>query len=346
MDDFQFASIIVSTIRNAPVLIFAAMAGLFAERSGVIDLALEGKILASAFVSAAVAFTTKNPWYGVAAGIGCSLALASDFTLAARSAYFLEAFVNIGLVPDGGATWMLTRQIGKARATEMMMLGERIPAEKAEAWGLIHAAVDDAELMARATALAERLAAGPTRATAQRAQIDQLLDFAELVEGDFVVHLQHGIALYRGLSKLDTAQGTREVITLEFDDHVTLHVPLQESHLISRYVGLSKTKPQLGRIRSGRREKARQAGLPVREDFGEFWRDLEWMGLQRHLKVAGIFARLTLRDGKSKYLADAPRFIHYIRSTCDRYRELGPLLKLLDEIEGTTPQVGFAYGRM
>jgi 2-(1,2-epoxy-1,2-dihydrophenyl)acetyl-CoA isomerase len=101
---------------------------------------------------------------GVAAGIGCSLALASDFTLAARSAYFLEAFVNIGLVPDGGATWMLARQIGKARATEMMMLGERIPAEKAEQWGLIYRAVDDAELMAQAMALAERLANGPTRA--------------------------------------------------------------------------------------------------------------------------------------------------------------------------------------
>ena len=101
---------------------------------------------------------------GVAAGIGASLALAGDFVVAARSAYFLEAFVNIGLVPDGGATWMLTRLVGKARATEMMMLGERIPAEKAEAWGLIHQAVDDAELMARATALAERLANGPTRA--------------------------------------------------------------------------------------------------------------------------------------------------------------------------------------
>ena len=97
------------------------------------------------------------------------------------------------------------------------------------------------------------------RAIAQRAQIDQLLDFSELVEGDFVVHLQHGIALYRGLTKLDTAQGLREVISLEFDDHVTLHVPLQESHLISRYVGLSKTKPQLGRIGSGRWEKARKA---------------------------------------------------------------------------------------
>ena len=97
------------------------------------------------------------------------------------------------------------------------------------------------------------------RATAQRAQVDQLLDFSELVEGDFVVHLQHGIALYRGLTRLDTAQGIKEVISLEFDDHVTLHVPLQESHLISRYVGLSKAKPQLGRIGSGRWEKARQA---------------------------------------------------------------------------------------
>ncbi len=97
------------------------------------------------------------------------------------------------------------------------------------------------------------------RALAQRAQIDQLLDFSELVEGDFVVHLQHGIALYRGLTKLDTAQGIKEVISLEFDDGVTLHVPLQESHLISRYVGLSKAKPQLGRIGSGRWEKARKA---------------------------------------------------------------------------------------
>ena len=97
------------------------------------------------------------------------------------------------------------------------------------------------------------------RAIAQRAQVDQLLDFPELVEGDFVVHLQHGIALYRGLTKLDTSQGPREVISLEFDDKVTLHVPLTESHLISRYVGLSKSRPQLGRIGSGRWEKARQA---------------------------------------------------------------------------------------
>ena len=97
------------------------------------------------------------------------------------------------------------------------------------------------------------------RALVQRAQVDQLLDFADLVEGDFVVHLQHGIAHFRGLSKLDTRDGTREVISLEFDDDVTLHVPLQESHLISRYVGLSKSKPQLGRIGTQRWEKARKA---------------------------------------------------------------------------------------
>jgi transcription-repair coupling factor (superfamily II helicase) len=104
-----------------------------------------------------------------------------------------------------------------------------------------------------------RRTGGTKRALAQRAQIDQLLDFSELVEGDFVVHLQHGIALFRGLTKVEFAGGLREVISLEFDDHVTLHVPLQESHLISRYVGLSKTRPQLGRIGSNRWEKTRKA---------------------------------------------------------------------------------------
>lgn len=100
-------------------------------------------------------------------------------------------------------------------------------------------------------------------------------------------------------------------------------------------------------------EKARKAGLVGAksqsgwgDDFGEFYRAVEWMGLQRHLKVAGIFARLTLRDGKPKYLADTPRFIHYLRSTCSRYRELGPLLRLIDQIENIQPQVGYAYGRM
>ncbi len=101
---------------------------------------------------------------GPAAGIGCSIALSGDFVLAGRSAYFLQAFVNIGLVPDGGASWTLPRLIGKARAFEMMMLGEKIDAAKALGWGMIYGVVDDAVLVEEATALAQRLARGPTKA--------------------------------------------------------------------------------------------------------------------------------------------------------------------------------------
>ena len=90
-------------------------------------------------------------------------------------------------------------------------------------------------------------------------------------------------------------------------------------------------------------QKARKAGLPVGDDFGEFYRAVEWMGLQRHLKILGIFARLTLRDGKPHYLADTPRFIKYARSTAARYRQLGPLMVLLDEIEGNETRVGYTF---
>ncbi|WP_296490595.1 phosphotransferase [Rhodoferax sp.] len=92
-------------------------------------------------------------------------------------------------------------------------------------------------------------------------------------------------------------------------------------------------------------EKARKAGLPVGDDFGEFYRGVEWMGLQRHLKVAGIFARLTLRDGKPQYLVDTPRFIAYIRTTCERYRELKPLLRLVEKLEGIEVPNVFGFGR-
>jgi N-acetylmuramate 1-kinase len=97
-------------------------------------------------------------------------------------------------------------------------------------------------------------------------------------------------------------------------------------------------------------ERARKAGLldfdGWSDDFGAFYRAVEWMGLQRHLKILGIFARLTLRDGKPKYLADTPRFVHYVRNTANRYRELGPFLKLIDEVENLQAASGFAYGRM
>jgi 2-(1,2-epoxy-1,2-dihydrophenyl)acetyl-CoA isomerase len=103
---------------------------------------------------------------GAAAGVGCSIGLCGDFVIAGKSGYFLQAFVNIGLVPDGGASWMLPRMIGKARATEMMMLGEKIGAEKALEWGMIYKVVEDADLLAEARALATRLANGPTIAYA------------------------------------------------------------------------------------------------------------------------------------------------------------------------------------
>ncbi|MFN3230910.1 MAG: enoyl-CoA hydratase/isomerase [Alphaproteobacteria bacterium] len=101
---------------------------------------------------------------GPAAGAGMSLAITCDFVYAARSAFFLQAFINIGLVPDAGSTFVLPRLIGKARAARMMMLGERIPAEQALEWGMITEVLDDDVLMDEVMALANRLAKGPTRA--------------------------------------------------------------------------------------------------------------------------------------------------------------------------------------
>ncbi len=103
---------------------------------------------------------------GPAVGIGCSLALAGDLIVAADSAYFLLAFVNIGLVPDGGSTAFLPARVGYARAAEMAMLGERVPAHQALDWGLINQVVADDELESASSALLERLANGPTRSYA------------------------------------------------------------------------------------------------------------------------------------------------------------------------------------
>jgi len=98
---------------------------------------------------------------GAAAGIGCSMALMGDMIVAGESGYFLQAFRRIGLVPDGGSTYLLPRLVGKARAMEMMLLGDRIPAAKALEWGLVNRCVPDGELMATATAIARELSSGP-----------------------------------------------------------------------------------------------------------------------------------------------------------------------------------------
>jgi 2-(1,2-epoxy-1,2-dihydrophenyl)acetyl-CoA isomerase len=103
---------------------------------------------------------------GPAVGIGCSLALACDLILARESAYFLLAFVNIGLVPDGGSSFLVPARVGHTRATEMAMLGERVPALKALEWGLINRVAADDVFDGEVDALAERLATGPTRSYA------------------------------------------------------------------------------------------------------------------------------------------------------------------------------------
>ena len=124
---------------------------------------------------------------GPAAGAGCSYALAGDIIVASKSAYFLQAFVNIGLVPDVGSTWLLPRMVGRARAARMMMLGERIPADLAYEWGLVSEVVDDPELPARTAEIAKKLAAGPTKAltlirTGMRDCMDKSLTEGLMVE--------------------------------------------------------------------------------------------------------------------------------------------------------------------
>jgi 2-(1,2-epoxy-1,2-dihydrophenyl)acetyl-CoA isomerase len=140
---------------------------------------------------------------GPAAGVGCSIALAGDFTVAGRSAYFLQAFVNIGLVPDGGSSWVLPRLIGKARALQMMMLGEKVSAEKAEDWGLIYKCVDDEVLADEAMALAERLASGPTVALGAMRQV-----MAKGLEADLpATLLMEAEAQHRAGDSTDAAEG-------------------------------------------------------------------------------------------------------------------------------------------
>jgi 2-(1,2-epoxy-1,2-dihydrophenyl)acetyl-CoA isomerase len=110
------------------------------------------------------------PWVsavkGSAAGVGCSFALAADMVVCGESAFFLQAFARIGLVPDGGSSWLLAKSIGRNRAMEMMLLGERIPAQKAMDWGMINRIVPDEQVMPAATELAKALAAGPTKSLA------------------------------------------------------------------------------------------------------------------------------------------------------------------------------------
>ncbi len=132
---------------------------------------------------------------GVAAGAGMSIAISADIVIAARSAYFLQAFVNIGLVPDAGSTFLLPRLVGSARARAMMMLGERLPAEKALEWGLVYDVVDDEDIQTQATELAKKLASGPTKALGGiRQLIAQSLknNYAEQLQAEALMQREMG----------------------------------------------------------------------------------------------------------------------------------------------------------
>jgi N-acetylmuramate 1-kinase len=148
-----------------------------------------------------------------------------------------------------------------------------------------------------------------------------------------------------------TADGKRSLGVLDFQDAVYGPITYDIASLM-RDAFLSWEEPFVLDITIRYWQKAVKVGLLGANsptgwgaDFGEFYRAVEWQALQRHLKILGIFARLTLRDGKPKYLADTPRFIDYVRKTADRYRELGPFLKLIDQIEGIETAMGYSFGK-
>jgi 2-(1,2-epoxy-1,2-dihydrophenyl)acetyl-CoA isomerase len=143
---------------------------------------------------------------GPAVGIGASLAFACDLVLAAESAFFGLAFVNIGLMPDGGSTLFVPTAVGKARAFQMALLGERVPADRALDWGLVNYVYPDDALMEEANALAGRLAAGPTRSYAGSKQALNRMLYPDL-EGqlDLEAELQHALARTRDFQEGVTA---------------------------------------------------------------------------------------------------------------------------------------------
>jgi len=192
---------------------------------------------------------------------------------------------------------------------------------------------------------------GVTLDTAQKATLDNA--FSLIVQRNLAVPsvYVHRDYMPRNLMVMEQL-GKRSLGVLDFQDAVYGPITYDIASLM-RDAFLSWEEPFVLDITIRYWQKAIKVGLLGENspsgwgaDFGEFYRAVEWQALQRHLKILGIFARLTLRDGKPKYLSDTPRFINYVRKTADRYRELGPFLKLIDQIEGIETAMGFAYGRM
>jgi N-acetylmuramate 1-kinase len=138
------------------------------------------------------------------------------------------------------------------------------------------------------------------------------------------------------------ADFTKNPGVLDFQDAVTGPITYDIASLM-RDAFISWEEPQVIDWVARYWDQAKKAGLPVRADFSEFYREFEWMGLQRHLKVMGIFARINYRDGKPKYLSDAPRFSKYVRGVAERYEVFAPMLRLFDRIEKKSVEVGYTF---
>ena len=156
---------------------------------------------------------------------------------------FLEGPVSGGFIARGNATWFPTKTTSKTKGVALIT--------ETEYFGRRQRKIGSTQKRARPTI----------------SQVDQLLDFTELADGDPLVHLQHGVCLFRGLTKLDIQGGTKEVISVEFADQMTIHVPLHESHLLTRYVGLTKASPKLGKIGGAAWEKTRQSAERATLDY-------------------------------------------------------------------------------
>ena len=177
---------------------FNLSAGVEMDDNGVPDVGAVLQLVFNPFVKklADLPIPFVTAVNGAAAGIGCSFALLGDIIIASESAYFLQAFRRIGLVPDGGSTYILPRMLTRARAMEMMLLGDKLPAKKALEWGLINDVVADADLMGKALGMAQALASGPTRTLGMIRQLAWSANdatFSEQLLAERVVQRQAGL---------------------------------------------------------------------------------------------------------------------------------------------------------
>jgi hypothetical protein len=179
---------------------------------------------------------------------------------------------------------------------------------------------------------------GVTLSAAQRAVLDSV--FAQIIASNLA---QPAVYVHRDYMPRNLMVCTPNPGVLDFQDAVYGPITYDVASLFKdAFLSWDEERVLDWTVRYW--EKAKRAGLPVNPDFGAFYRDFEWMGLQRHLKVLGIFARLHYRDGKRGYLEDTPRFIAYVRAVAVRYSALGPLLALLDDIEGKAgASVGYTF---